>query len=105
MIATPAVRNLIREGKTHQILSSIQMGGAVGMNTMDAYLAELCLKRAITYETGMARSVDSKEFARLVETGGIAGAQGQGQGAKPGMQPARPQAAQPATGPVGRGAR
>jgi twitching motility protein PilT len=106
MIATPAVRNLIREGKTHQILSSIQMGGAVGMNTMDAYLAELCLKRTITYETGMARSVDAKEFARLVETGGVAGAQGQGQpGTKPGMQQVRPQTAQPNPATVGRGAR
>ncbi len=102
MIATPAVRNLIREGKTHQILSSIQMGGSVGMITMDAYLAELCLKRAITYEVGMARSVDSKEFARLVETGGVSGTQQPG--AKPGAQAARAQQAQPSA-PLGRGAR
>jgi twitching motility protein PilT len=105
MVATPAVRNLIREGKTHQILSAIQMGGALGMLTMDACLAELCLKRTISYETGMARSVDSKEFARLVETGGITGTQGQQAGAKPGMQPARAQQAQPGAASVGRGAR
>ena len=71
MIATPAVRNLIREGKTHQILSAIQMGGQLGMLTMDACLAELHLKRAISYEVGISRAVDAKEFARLVETGGI----------------------------------
>lgn len=70
MIATPAVRNLIREGKTHQILSQIQMGGQKGMVTMDANLAELHLKRAISYDVGMARAVDPKEFNRLVEAGG-----------------------------------
>jgi twitching motility protein PilT len=71
MVGTPAVRNLIREGKTHQIPSQIQMGGQIGMITMDACLAELHLKRVISYDTGIARSVDAKEFARLVETGGI----------------------------------
>jgi twitching motility protein PilT len=95
---------LIREGKTHQILSSIQMGGAAGMITMDAHLAELCLKRTISYETGMARSVDSKEFARLVETGGISGnAQNQQGAAKPGVVPA--QRPQPSAVPVGRSTR
>ncbi len=75
MIATPAVRNLIREGKTHQILSQIQMGGQKGMITMDANLAELHLKRAISYDVGMARAVDPKEFNRLVEAGGSSGPQ------------------------------
>lgn len=75
MIATPAVRNLIREGKTHQILSQIQMGGQKGMVTMDANLAELHLKRAISYEIGLARSVDPKEFNRLVEAAGSSGTQ------------------------------
>ncbi len=73
MLATPAVRNLIREAKTHQILSQIQMGGEHGMITMDANLAELHLQRKITYEVGIERSVDMKEFARLVDTGGMAG--------------------------------
>ena len=81
MLATPAIRNLVREAKTHQILSQIQMGGQAGMVTMDACLAEMHLKRAISYDTGMARAVDAKEFARLVETGGVAGAAGQAQGA------------------------
>ncbi len=73
LVATPAVRNLIREGKTHQILSAIQMGGQHGMQTMDACLAELHLKRTISYETGISRAVDAKEFARLVSTGGVTG--------------------------------
>ena len=41
LIPTPAVRNLIREGKTHQIYSAIQTSGAIGMQTMDAHLAQL----------------------------------------------------------------
>ena len=65
LIANPAVRALIREGKTYQITSVMQTGSREGMITMDAYLAGLFRKRLITHETGMERSVDSKEFARL----------------------------------------
>ncbi len=78
LIATPAIRNLIREGKSHQIPAQIQMGGALGMVTMDANLAELHLKRIISFETGLARSVDSREFERLVTTGGLAADGGNG---------------------------
>ncbi|ADI15449.1 type IV pilus twitching motility protein PilT [Truepera radiovictrix] len=70
LVATPAVRNLIREGKTHQIPSAIQMGGQYGMQTMDAHLAELHARRLITYEAGLTRAVDPKEFARLVSSHG-----------------------------------
>jgi twitching motility protein PilT len=72
LIANAAIRNLIREGKTHQILSQIQMGGQAGMITMDACLAELHLKRLISFEMGLSRSVDQKEYERLVSTGGLA---------------------------------
>ena len=41
LVPTPAIRNLIREGKTHQIYSAIQTSGATGMQTMDAHLAQL----------------------------------------------------------------
>src|SRR5919108_257712 len=41
MVPTPAIRNLIREGKTHQIYSALQTSGAIGMQTMDAHLAQL----------------------------------------------------------------
>ena len=78
LIATAAVRNLIREGKTHQIPSSIQMGGQVGMITMDAMLADLHLNKKITFETGLSRSVDAKEFERLVQTGGSSAQPGGG---------------------------
>ena len=76
MIATPAVRNLIREGKAYMIPGSIQTGGQLGMVTMDANLAELHLQRAISFETGIARSVDAKEFERLVTTGGLTAEEG-----------------------------
>ena len=66
MVANAAIRNQIREGKTHQILSSLQTGGAAGMITMDACLAGLVQKRQITFEAGLARAVDAKEFERLV---------------------------------------
>ena len=58
LIATAAARNLIREGKTHQIATVIQTGGQLGMITMDACLAELHLQNHITFEMGMSRSVD-----------------------------------------------
>jgi twitching motility protein PilT len=78
MIANAAMRNLIREGKTHQIPGQIQMGGQAGMITMDACLAELHLKRLITFDMGLSRSVDPKEYERLVSTGGLAGATSEG---------------------------
>ncbi len=78
LLATPAIRNQIREGKTHQIPGSIQTSGQLGMITMDACLAELHLKKMISFETGLARAVDAKEFERLVSTGGVAGQNGGG---------------------------
>lgn len=81
LVATPAVRNLIREGKTHMILSQMQMGGSTGMITMDACLAELHMQRIISFDMGVSRAVDPREFQRLVETGGVANQAGQGQSA------------------------
>jgi len=54
------------------IPGSIQTGGQLGMVTMDAYLAELHLKKVISFETGLSRAVDGKEFERLVSSGGLA---------------------------------
>jgi twitching motility protein PilT len=47
LIGTPAVRNLIREGKLHQIPSMMQTGGRIGMQTLDAALAELVKKGVV----------------------------------------------------------
>ncbi|MEX2501988.1 MAG: type IV pilus twitching motility protein PilT [Trueperaceae bacterium] len=73
LIATAAARNLIREGKSHQIPTVIQTGGQLGMISMDASLADLHLRKKITFDLARSRSVDPKEFERLVGTGGLAG--------------------------------
>ncbi|MEZ5116909.1 MAG: type IV pilus twitching motility protein PilT [Candidatus Nanopelagicales bacterium] len=65
LVATPAIRNLIREGKTHQIYSAMQAGAQFGMQTMDQSLAELVRDRKITYETGLERCHHVEDFNRL----------------------------------------
>jgi len=64
----PAVRNLIREGKTHQIYSALQTGGAHGMQTMEASLAQLVRERKITRELAESRSSTPQELRRLMGT-------------------------------------
>jgi twitching motility protein PilT len=66
LLATPAIRNLIREGKTHQIYSSLQTGGSIGMQTMDAALATLVRQDKITRELAEARSSTPEELRRLL---------------------------------------
>jgi len=68
LVPTPAVRNLIREGKTHQIYSALQTGGAHGMQTMDASLADLVRQGKITRELAEARSSTPDELRRLMGT-------------------------------------
>ncbi len=76
LIATSAVRNLIREGKVHQIYSVMQAGGRMGMRTMDASLAELVRLGKITQQLAMERSHDPEELSRLLgpSAGGVAAA-------------------------------
>src|ERR687891_941724 len=69
LVATPAVRNLIREGKVHQIYTSMQAGGKFGMQVMDQHLAELVKAHKITYETALEHSHHVDEFNRLVGKG------------------------------------
>lgn len=66
MVATPAIKNLIREGKTHQIESSIQTGSKYGMRTMDMELANLYRKGVITQETAMDSAIDREILSRLL---------------------------------------
>src|SRR4051794_11070785 len=68
LVPTPAVRNLIREGKTHQIYSALQTGGSHGMQTMDASLVDLVRKHKITRELAEARSSAPEELRRLMGT-------------------------------------
>ncbi|GAA3821512.1 type IV pilus twitching motility protein PilT [Cellulomonas soli] len=65
LIATPAIRNLIREGKTHQIYSSMQAGAQQGMHTMDQHLADLVKTGKISYEVGLEKCHHVEDFNRL----------------------------------------
>ena len=69
LVPTPGVRNLIREGKTHQIYSLIQTGGQHGMQTMDASLAGLVRDGKITMASAESRSSEPAEMRKLVESG------------------------------------
>jgi twitching motility protein PilT len=68
LVPTPAVRNLIREGKTHQIYSALQTGGQFGMQTMDAALVQLVREHKITRELAESRSSAPDELRRLMGT-------------------------------------
>ena len=67
LVATPAVRNLIREGKTHQIYSAMQAGAQFGMQTMDQHLAQLVRSHRITREVGMEKAQHVEDFNRLLQ--------------------------------------
>jgi twitching motility protein PilT len=65
LVATPAIRNLIREGKTHQIYSAMQAGAKHGMATMDQHLAELVKKGRVTYDAALEKCHHVEDFNRL----------------------------------------
>jgi len=71
MVATHAVRALIREGKTHMIPGAIQTGSPEGMVPMDRALADLVLMGLVSREDAEDRAVDPKLFARYLG-GGLA---------------------------------
>ncbi len=66
LIATPAVRNIIREGKTHQLEAVIQTGAEFGMQSMDRTLVNLIHSGTITYEEARNVAVDIDELDRLM---------------------------------------
>ena len=66
LVATPAIRNLIREGKVHQIYSAMQAGGRFGMQTMDMHLSQLVKAGTITQAMAFERCHDPEELQRLV---------------------------------------
>jgi len=66
MIVTPAIANLIREGKAPQIYSSIQTGMKLGMQTMEQSLGNLIVSGVITLEEGLSKSGKPDELQRLV---------------------------------------
>jgi twitching motility protein PilT len=65
MFATPAIRNLIREGKNHQIPSFMQSGGNLGMISFDQHLAERVRQQVITFEQGLELCHSAEDFARI----------------------------------------
>jgi len=70
MVAVPAIRNLIREAKTHQIVSMIQTGARQGMMTLDQCLASLVKSQVVTYEEALAKAANQNEFKAMLEQSG-----------------------------------
>lgn len=74
MVATPAIRNLIRENKTHQIPSVIQTSANVGMMSMDQHLRDLYMKGVVTMDEIMTRAINVEELKKMISTPQTAGA-------------------------------
>jgi twitching motility protein PilT len=74
MITTPAISNLIREGKSYQITSSMQAGRSLGMHTMDQHLADLVNEGEITREAAFEKAHDPDSLERLIRREDVAGA-------------------------------
>jgi twitching motility protein PilT len=72
LVPTSAVRNLIREAKSHQIYSVLQTGGSFGMQTMDASLAQLVRSGKITRQLAESRAHSVEELRRLLGAAGAA---------------------------------
>lgn len=66
MVATPAIRNLVREAKSHQMTSIIQTSASFGMMTMDQCLKDLYLKGVITFDDAVQRAMNPDDFKNLV---------------------------------------
>jgi len=66
MLATPAIRNLIREGKTYQMINAIQTGAQYGMQTLNQSLSALYRSRTISREEAIARSTDPEELREML---------------------------------------
>jgi twitching motility protein PilT len=72
LVATTAVRNLIREGKNHQIPSAMQVGQKDGMQTMDMSLVDLVNRGLITREEAQAKSMTPNLFGQAAPGGKVA---------------------------------
>jgi twitching motility protein PilT len=68
LVATPAVRNIIREGKTHQLEAVIQTGAEFGMQSMDKELVRLIHEGTISYDEARNFAVDLDELDRLMRS-------------------------------------
>jgi twitching motility protein PilT len=72
LVTTPAIANLIREGKTHQITSMMQAGGGDGMHTMDQHLADLVDSGQITRQAAIDKAHDVESLLQLIKRSGPA---------------------------------
>jgi len=68
MMATPAIRNLIRESKAHQLPSVIQTSASAGMQTMDQALRDLYQKGLISYDEALTRAMNPDELKNMIST-------------------------------------
>src|SRR6266849_2741094 len=88
MVPTPAIRNLIRDDKVHQIYGSMQAGqDKLGMQTQNQSLASLYMKKAITLETALAASSNKDELQDMINRG-VGVVAGAGIGRPPGTDSA-----------------
>ncbi len=87
LVPTPAIRNLIRDDKVHQIYSMMQAGQEkLGMQTMNQSLASLYLSRQITLETAMSASSLKEELQEMIQRGtGVVPGAGMNRPAMPGV--------------------
>ena len=70
MVPNPAIRNLIREDKVHQVYSQMQIGQAkFGMQTFNQSLAALVQRRLITVDEAIGRSSDAEELKNMLTSG------------------------------------
>lgn len=66
MLGVPAISNLIREGKTHQMATIIQGGASLGMQTLDQHLKVLCQAGRITFEEAIGKAQEPRELAQML---------------------------------------
>jgi twitching motility protein PilT len=71
MVATPSIRSLIRDGKTHSLYMDIQTGGDLGMQTLDGCLLKLVKDQKVDYEHALAKCSNAQEFIRRATSMGI----------------------------------
>jgi twitching motility protein PilT len=69
LVASPAISNLIREGKTHQIASSMQTGKAAGNQLLNESLAALVTRKIVEYEEALSKAVDKADLAKRLGRG------------------------------------
>ncbi|HEV2473581.1 MAG TPA: type IV pilus twitching motility protein PilT, partial [Chthonomonadales bacterium] len=71
MVCTPAIRTLIREGKTYQIYTDIQTGQQYGMQTLDSSLLDLLKRGMIDFESALSKTSNPLEFRARAEKAGL----------------------------------